>query len=81
MRLLLGNQPSAVAVGHRPGLEFWYRRFALQPGQEWREYLNEVHPEPCGFNFRPTGSALWADGGECGHLHNASGIEGSMRRS
>ena len=49
--------------------------FVLQPGQECRVYTNEVHPESCGFSFQDTGSALWPNNGECGHLYPDVGIE------
>jgi hypothetical protein len=55
--------------------DFWFSNFELQPGQECRVYTSEDHPEWCGFNFRHTGSALWANGGECGHLYDPSGAE------
>ena len=57
-----------------PGQDFWFPDFVLQPGQECRVYTNEVHPEWCGFNFG-SGSALWANAGECGHLFDSAGVE------
>jgi len=58
-----------------PGQDFWFPDFVVQPGQECRVYTNEAHPESCGFSFRHTGSALWANSGECGHLYDAGGAE------
>lgn len=56
------------------GQDFYFPDFVLQPGQECRVYTNEYHPEWCGFSFG-SGSALWANSGECGHLFDASGVE------
>jgi len=57
-----------------PGQDFYFPDFWLQPGQECRVYTNESHPEWCGFSFG-SGSALWANAGECGHLFDSSGTE------
>lgn len=57
-----------------PGQDFWFPDFELQPGQECRVYTNEDHPEWCGFNFG-SGSALWANSGECGHLYDQNSVE------
>lgn len=56
------------------GQDFWFPDFVLEPGQECRVYTNEQHSESCGFSFG-SGSALWANAGECGHLYDASGAE------
>jgi endonuclease YncB( thermonuclease family) len=56
------------------GQDFVFPNFELQPGQECRVYTNEDHPEWCGFSFH-SGSALWANSGECGHLYDPSGAE------
>jgi len=60
------------------GQDFWFPAFDLLPGQSCRIYTNEVHPETCGFSFG-NGQALWANGGECGHLYDGSGVEVSNK--
>ena len=57
-----------------PGQDFGFPAFELQSGQECRVYTNEHHPESCGFSFG-SGQALWNNGGDCGHLYDASGAE------
>lgn len=57
-----------------PGQDFAFPSFNLNPGQACRVYTNENHPESCGFNFQ-SGSALWNNSGDCGHLYNQSGQE------
>jgi hypothetical protein len=57
------------------GQDFW---IDLQPGQSCRVYTNEVHPETCGFSFG-RGSAVWNNGGDCGYLYDAAGVEVSRR--
>ena len=39
-----------------------------------RVYTNEHHPESCGFSFG-SGSAIWNNKGDYGHLYDASGAE------
>jgi hypothetical protein len=56
------------------GQDFWFPGFELGPGQECRVYTNESHPESGGFSFG-SGSALWNNKGDCGHLYNADGVE------
>ena len=38
-------------------------------------YTDEDHPDSCGFNSRHTGSALWANEGECRQLYDVGGAE------
>ena len=57
-----------------PGQDFTFPNFNLNPGQACRVYTNENHPESCGFNFH-SGSALWKNSGDCGHLYSQSGQE------
>jgi len=56
------------------GQDFWFPAFNMQPGQHCRIYTNENHQDSCGFSFW-SGKSLWANGGECGHLYNAEGVE------
>jgi hypothetical protein len=55
-----------------PGQDFSFPSFELQPGQSCRVYTNEDHPDTCGFSFG-SGTALWANGGDCGYLYNTQG--------
>jgi phosphatidylserine/phosphatidylglycerophosphate/cardiolipin synthase-like enzyme len=57
-----------------PGQDFLFPSFNLAPGQSCRVYTNEIHSDHCGFSYG-SGRALWNNGGECGHLYNASGTE------
>jgi endonuclease YncB( thermonuclease family) len=57
-----------------PGQDFGFPSFDLQPGQSCRIYTNESHPDTCGFTFG-SGSAIWNNGGDCGYLYDASGVE------
>jgi hypothetical protein len=56
------------------GQDMVFPPFFLQPGQICRVYTNELHPEHCGFIFG-SDQAVWANGGECGHLYDAGGAE------
>lgn len=55
--------------------DFYFPAFDLQPGQSCRVYTNQVQADSCGGASFGRGDALWANGGECGHLFDAAGTE------
>lgn len=48
-----------------PGQDFRFPEFVLGPGQLWRVYTNEYHPESCGFSFG-SGQPMWSGPGRDG---------------
>jgi phosphatidylserine/phosphatidylglycerophosphate/cardiolipin synthase-like enzyme len=53
---------------------FTFPSQVMEPGQVCRVYTHEHHPEWCGFSY-DSGSAIWNNSGDCGHLYNTSGAE------
>jgi hypothetical protein len=41
------------------------------------DVFDELHLEWCGFSFG-SGTALWANGGDCGYLYNSGGEQVSQ---
>jgi len=60
-----------------PGQDFTFPDFTLEPGQSCRVYTNEYNPQTCGFSFG-SGSAIWNNKGDCGHLYDPTGAEVSI---
>jgi hypothetical protein len=58
-----------------PGQDFGFPGIELGPGESCRVYTNEVHPDSCGGGTFGSGQAIWNNGGDCGHLFNAEGVE------
>ncbi len=56
------------------GQDFRFPALDLAPGEQVRVYTNEVHPETGGLSFG-SGQAIWNNGGDCGYLYDAGGVE------
>jgi hypothetical protein len=56
------------------GQDFVFPKLELAAGQRVRVYTDEHHPESGGFSFG-SGRAIWNNGGDCGYLYNAAGVE------
>jgi endonuclease YncB( thermonuclease family) len=56
------------------GQDFLFPPFTMEPGQICRVYTNRAVPEQCGFNFA-SDRPLWSNGGDCGYLYDAAGVE------
>ncbi len=58
-----------------PDQNFGFPSFDLGPGQSCRVYTNQVNADSCGGGTFGNGQALWNNGGDCGILYNAEGVE------
>lgn len=57
------------------GQDFIFPDFTLKAGETCRVYTNEVHQDSCGGLSFGSAQPVWSNGGDCGYLFDAGGVE------